>query len=133
MSEQSDTPRTDAAAERGSDLGLANFAWSGIWNHARQLERELAAATRERDEMRNDRDGWKQAARNEVQVVLKIARERNAARAEAERLRALQAACIAWREAREELKNPGVPIKAELAAMDARERVMEALAATEAK
>lgn len=52
MEEQSDTPRVDAAADRGSNLGAANVAWSGIWPLARDLERELAAATRERDEAR---------------------------------------------------------------------------------
>jgi len=39
----SDTPRIDAAAKAGSDLGQANEAWSGIWPLARQLERENAA------------------------------------------------------------------------------------------
>ena len=52
MSDQSDTPRVEAAAERGSSLGLASTAWSGIWPLARDLERELATATRERDEAR---------------------------------------------------------------------------------
>ena len=38
------TPRVDAAAERGSDLGMANMTWSGIWPLARTLERELGEA-----------------------------------------------------------------------------------------
>ena len=38
------TPRVDAAAKRGSDLGMANMTWSGIWPLARILERELAEA-----------------------------------------------------------------------------------------
>ena len=40
----SPTPRVDEAAERGSDLGMANMTWSGIWPLARTLERELADA-----------------------------------------------------------------------------------------
>ena len=59
--EQSDTPRTDAAAERGSDLGGANTMWSGIWPLARDLERELAAATRERDEARAEAERLRSA------------------------------------------------------------------------
>ena len=49
MKEQSDTPRTDAT----------QYQWTRTLDLARDLERELATATRERDEARaiaNDRD-----------------------------------------------------------------------------
>lgn len=49
----SDTPRIDAAAKAGSDLGQANEAWSGIWPLARQLERENAAL---REQVAEERD-----------------------------------------------------------------------------
>ena len=48
--EKSDTPRTDALARLSN--GLVNHDRSRIWSLARNLERELAAATRERDEAR---------------------------------------------------------------------------------
>ena len=44
MSEQSDTPRTDAT----------QYQWTRTLDLARDLERELATATRERDEARAD-------------------------------------------------------------------------------
>ena len=95
-------------------------------DHVETLESVIVALRAERDAA--IREIGEQAR------LLGISGSREAAlMAEVERLQALQAACIAWREAREELKNPGVPIKAELAAMDARERVMDALAATGAK
>ena len=47
MSEQSDTPRTDAAAQF-----VSHFGWQVHADFARALERELATATRERDEAR---------------------------------------------------------------------------------
>lgn len=49
MKEQSDTPRTDAAALQAT--GQIFFAVRG-WVLAHALERELATATRERDEAR---------------------------------------------------------------------------------
>jgi hypothetical protein len=49
MEEQSDTPRTDAAALQAT--GQIFFAVRG-WVLAHVLERELATATRERDEAR---------------------------------------------------------------------------------
>ncbi len=45
MEEQSDTPRTDAAAQF-----VSHFGWQVHADFARALERELATATRERDE-----------------------------------------------------------------------------------
>lgn len=39
----SDTPIVDRCAERGSDLGLANEAWSRIWPTARDIERHANA------------------------------------------------------------------------------------------
>ena len=47
MKEQSDTPRTDAAAQF-----VSHFGWQVHADFARALERELATATRERDEAR---------------------------------------------------------------------------------
>jgi hypothetical protein len=47
MEEQSDTPRTDAAAQF-----VSHFGWQVHADFARTLERELATATRERDEAR---------------------------------------------------------------------------------
>ena len=47
MEEQSDTPRTDAAAQF-----VSHFGWQVHADFARDLERELATATRERDEAR---------------------------------------------------------------------------------
>ena len=47
MEEQSDTPRTDAAAQF-----VSHFGWQVHADFARALERELATATRERDEAR---------------------------------------------------------------------------------
>lgn len=48
---KSNTPRVDAAAERGSDLGPANTWISGIWPLARELEIELAKVTEQRDRL----------------------------------------------------------------------------------
>ena len=47
MEEQSDTPRTDSAAQF-----VSHFGWQVHADFARTLERELATATRERDEAR---------------------------------------------------------------------------------
>ena len=47
MKEQSDTPRTDSAAQF-----VSHFGWQVHADFARTLERELATATRERDEAR---------------------------------------------------------------------------------
>ena len=47
MEEQSDTPRTDAAEQF-----VPYFGWQVHADFVRDLERELAAATRERDEAR---------------------------------------------------------------------------------
>ena len=47
MEEQSDTPRTDAAEQF-----VSYFGWQVHADFVRDLERELAAATRERDEAR---------------------------------------------------------------------------------
>ena len=47
MKEQSDTPRTDSAAQF-----VSHFGWQVHADFARALERELATATRERDEAR---------------------------------------------------------------------------------
>lgn len=47
MEEKSDTPRTDAAAQF-----VSHFGWQVHADFARDLERELATATRERDEAR---------------------------------------------------------------------------------
>ena len=47
MEEQSDTPRTDAAAQF-----VSHFGWQVHADFARTLERALATATRERDEAR---------------------------------------------------------------------------------
>ena len=47
MEEKSDTPRTDAAAQF-----VSHFGWQVHADFARALERELATATRERDEAR---------------------------------------------------------------------------------
>ena len=70
--EQSDTPRTDAT----------QYQWTRTLDLSRDLERELSAVTRERDE-------WEFAARNEAKLAQVVVRERDEARAEVERLRAL--------------------------------------------
>ena len=85
MSEQSDTPRQTPLVELL--LAVPEDARL-IYEHSptesqsipvgpmcRQAAMELATATRERDE-------WKLAARNQAQIVTKIARERDEARAE---------------------------------------------------
>ena len=89
MEEQSDTPRTDAAAQF-----VSHFGWQVHADFARDLERELATATRERDEARaiaNDRDAMvdhrDRALTAMHQRVDVITRERDEARAEVERLR----------------------------------------------
>ena len=88
MEEQSDTPRTDAAADRGSSLGLAITAWSGIWSLARDLERELAAATRERDAAvieRDENEGvfkvWRRRCEEHYAETVDLKRQRDEARA----------------------------------------------------
>lgn len=89
MSEQSDTPRTDAAAQF-----VSHFGWQVHADFARALERELATATRERDEARaiaNDRDAMvdhrDRALTAMYQCVDVITQERDEARAKVERLR----------------------------------------------
>jgi len=56
--EQSDTPRTDAAAQF-----VSHFGWQVHADFARTLERELATATRERDEARADLDRFRHTAK----------------------------------------------------------------------
>ena len=89
MEEKSDTPRTDAAAQF-----VSHFGWQVHADFARDLERELATATRERDEARaiaNDRDAMvdhrDRALTAMYQRVDVITQERDEARAEIERLR----------------------------------------------
>lgn len=89
MEEQSDTPRTDAAAQF-----VSHFGWQVHADFARTLERELATATRERDEARaiaNDRDAMvdhrDRALTAMYQCVDVITQERDEARAKVERLR----------------------------------------------
>lgn len=89
MKEQSDTPRTDAAAQF-----VSHFGWQVHADFARALERELATAMRERDEARaiaNDRDAMvdhrDRALTAMYQRVDVITQERDEARAEVERLR----------------------------------------------
>ena len=89
MEEQSDTPRTDAAAQF-----VSHFGWQVHADFARALERELATATRERDEARaiaNDRDAMvdhrDRALTAMYQCVDVITQERDEARAKVERLR----------------------------------------------
>ena len=89
MEEQSDTPRTDAAAQF-----VSHFGWQVHADFARTLERELATATRERDEARaiaNDRDAMvdhrDRALTAMYQRVDVITQERDEARAKVERLR----------------------------------------------
>jgi hypothetical protein len=84
MEEQSDTPRTDAAAQF-----VSHFGWQVHADFARALERELATATRERDEARaiaNDRDAMvdhrDRALTAMYQRVDVITQERDEARAE---------------------------------------------------
>jgi len=93
MKEQSDTPRTDSAFEAVDQDCKSQFEWDG-WKFARQLERELATATRERDEARaiaNDRDAMvdhrDRALTAMYQCVDVITQERDEARAKVERLR----------------------------------------------
>jgi len=98
MSEQSDTPRTDAAAQF-----VSHFGWQVHADFARDLERELATATRERDEARALNARWAEKAatwtaspeaaqrlqgyRDLAQQVAAAQNERDEARAEVERLR----------------------------------------------
>ena len=89
MEEQSDTPRTDSAAQF-----VSHFGWQVHADFARALERELATATRERDEARaiaNDRDAMvdhrDRALTAMYQCVDVITQERDEARAKVERLR----------------------------------------------
>ena len=46
----SDTPRTNKAIMRTQGMFRAASACNGFTEHARELERELAAVTKERDE-----------------------------------------------------------------------------------
>ena len=89
VGEQSDAPRTDAAAQF-----VSHFGWQVHADFARTLERELTTATRERDEARaiaNDRDAMvdhrDRALTAMYQRVDVITQERDEARAEVERLR----------------------------------------------
>ena len=84
MEEQSDTPRTDAT----------QYQWTRTLDLARDLERELTTATRERDEARaiaNDRDAMVDHRDRALTVMYQrvdvITQERDEARAEVERLR----------------------------------------------
>jgi len=93
MEEQSDTPRTDAT----------QYQWTRTLDLSRDLERELAAATRERDEARALNTQWAEKAaawfaspeaaqrlqgyRDLAQQVATAQNERDEARAEVERLR----------------------------------------------
>ena len=83
MEKQSDTPRTDAAAQF-----VSHFGWQVHADFARDLERELATATRERDEAQAE--GVEQArllgisGSREAALMAKvdaITRERDEARA----------------------------------------------------
>jgi len=98
MKEQSDTPRTDSAAQF-----VSHFGWQVHADFARTLERELATATRERDEARALNVEWSKKAetwlatpeaaqrlqsyRDLGQQVAQAQNERDEARAEVERLR----------------------------------------------
>ena len=98
MEEQSDTPRVDAVLRSFRFIAHTDRA-AAMWldtviNIARDLERELATATRERDEARaiaNDRDAMvdhrDRALTAMYQRVDVITQERDEARAEVERLR----------------------------------------------
>ena len=102
MEEQSDTPRTDAAFEAVDQDCKSQFEWDG-WKFARDLERELATATRERDEARALNAKWAEKAeawlatpeaaqrldgyRDLAQQVATAQNERDEARAEVEGLR----------------------------------------------
>jgi uncharacterized coiled-coil DUF342 family protein len=98
MSEQSDTPRVYAVLQSFGFIAHTDRA-AAMWldtviNIARDLERELATATRERDEARaiaNDRDAMvdhrDRALTAIYQRVDVITQERDEARAEVERLR----------------------------------------------
>lgn len=97
MEEQSDTPRT-SEAERESQH--SNRYTAVGWRLARDLERELATATRERDEARaiaNDRDAMvdhrDRALTAMYQRVDVITQERDEARADLETERLRLAAC----------------------------------------
>ena len=151
MEEQSDTPRTDAS-ERAS---IHSNRYTAVgWRLARDLERELATATRERDEAQAEleterlrlaacgvvamantpesaarvRDILPKHFSASLHSVMGAVDREMDLRVEIERLRALQAACIAWRGARE------IPVPdGHRAALHASEQVYAALAATEAK
>ena len=98
MKEQSDTPRVYAVLRSFRFIAHTDRA-AAMWldtviNIARDLERELATATRERDEARaiaNDRDAMvdhrDRALTAMYQRVDVITQERDEARAEVERLR----------------------------------------------
>ena len=129
MEEQSDTPRTDAAAQF-----VSHFGWQVHADFARTLERELATATRERDEARaiaNDRDAMvdhrDRALTAMYQRVDVITQERDEARAEVERLRKpLDEIAMYWNGSH----SPTATLDAAEWTRDVAEK---ALAATEAK
>ena len=101
--EQSDTPRTDAAIHVMKFVGCPDFEYLDVIV-ARDLERALATATRERDEARALNAQWAEKAatctaspeaaqrlqgyRDLAQQVATAQNERDEARAEVERLRA---------------------------------------------
>ena len=97
MEEQSDTPRTDSAAQF-----VSYFGWQVHADFVRDLERALATATRERDEARALNAQWAEKAatwmaspevaqrlqgyRDLAQQVAAAQNERDEARAEVKRL-----------------------------------------------
>ena len=110
MEEKSDTPRTDAAAQF-----VSHFGWQVHADFARALERELATATRERDEARaiaNDRDAMvdhrDRALTAMYQRVDVITQERDEARAEVERLRS---AFVHWLDLRDKVHTAATEAK----------------------
>ena len=129
MEEQSDTPRTDAAAQF-----VSHFGWQVHADFARTLERELATATRERDEARaiaNDRDAMVDHRDRALTAIYQrvdiITQERDEARAEVERLRkTLDEIATYWNGSHR-------PAETLDAAEWTRGVAEEALAATEAK
>ena len=84
MKEQSDTPRTDAAARQAG--GSSVFVTVG-WRLACDLERELATATRERDEARAEVERMRSA----LQEILEDSSDEGARECAREALSATEA------------------------------------------